>query len=245
MNRGILLLLIVLTLLISLVFIVIALGPGLFIAGGDNLVRNGSFETGNFVDDPAEHLVIGPNCKMLCGGSSALSDWHVFRQPVTDGQSCDSAKDAICWWQSPNAFQITAEEGQRAVDLTGFSGRPARQFGRVQQNVNTQLGELYELSFEIGSSSTFPPPTPSRIGIFVKIVGVSNGEMLFEVPITDVSHWDRHTMRFRAGDRTTTIIFSGSNPIASGNGGDYVGLDNVSLRRVCFIVDAILYGCAR
>ncbi len=254
MNRGILLLLIVLTLLISLVFVVIALGPGLFIAGGPNLVRNGSFETGRFVPDPVEIIVSGQNFKVLCGGSSALDDWHVFRQPVTGGQNCGSSKDAIAWCQSPSTLAIDAQEGRFFVDLTGFNTRPPQQFGQVQQDVeNTEPGALYELSFAIGSSSRFPPPTPKppnppQIGIFVKVVGVSNGAMSFDAtaPTPDVSHWDLHTMRFRAVDRTTQIMFLGvGNPGTAGVGGDYVGLDNVSLRRVCFIVDAILYGCAR
>ena len=51
-------------------------------------------------------------------------------------------------------------------------------------------------------------------------------------------------MRFRAVDRTTTIMFLGTGEAGtSGNGGDYVGLDNVSLRKVCWIVEAVLFDC--
>jgi hypothetical protein len=248
MNRCILLLLAV----AILILIAFAAFVGFFIPGGDNLVCNGSFETGKFVNDQAEPIDDASECKVLCGGSSALDDWQVFRGLITDGQSCDSAKDAVCWFRSPNTLKIDAAidadgDGHFAVDLTGFNGRPPEQFGSVQQDVqNTQPGEQYELSFAIGSSSRFPPPTPNpRIGISVEVVGVKNGKNSFDVPITDVSHWEQHSMTFKAVDPTTRIIFSGfGNPAPNGgNGGDFVGLDNVSIRKVCWIVNAILYGC--
>jgi hypothetical protein len=206
MNRCILLLLAV----AILILIAFAAFVGFFIPGGDNLVCNGSFETGKFVNDQAEPIDDASECKVLCGGSSALDDWQVFRGPLTDGQNCDSAKDAVCWVRSPNRLQTTAEEGQFAVDLTGFNGRPPEQFGSVQQDVeNTQPGEQYELSFAIGSSSRFPAPSPNpRIGISVKVVGVEDGEDSFTIS-TDVSHWEQHSMQFKAVDRTIRIIFSG------------------------------------
>jgi hypothetical protein len=253
MNRRTLLLLFVVFTLIVIVFVATFIGPNLFIAGGPNLICNGSFEAGKFVDDPAEPIVRGPECKMLCGGSSALDNWQIFRQPVTGDQNCDSAKDAICWSQSPNTLNINAQDGQRDVDLSGFFGRPPKQFGQVQQSVeNTQPGVSYELSFAIGSSAKFPPPTPAppsppRIGVFVKVIGVPDADRSFDAttPTAEVSHWDPHSYRFRAADRTTTIIFMGTGePGTSGNGGDYVGLDNVSLREVCWIVSAILFGCS-
>jgi hypothetical protein len=263
MNRRVLLLLIVFVLLVAVTALIFSTTSWAFVAWGDNLVCNGSFETGNFVDDPAggERIMDGSMCKALCGGSSALSDWQVSKGLVTGAQSCNNAQDAICWIQSPNTDQINAEDGQRSVDLTGFLGRPPLQFGAVQQTVGspqvsihcpetqkgTQKGELYELSFEIGSSSTFQPPPPNpRIGIMVQVSGVPNAEFDVTIPITEVSHWERRTMRFRAVDTTTTIIFTGvGNPpgTTNGNGGDYVGLDNVSLRKVCSLFDWLFRGC--
>jgi hypothetical protein len=64
------------------------------------------------------------------------------------------------------------------------------------------------------------------------------------IPITEVSHWEQHTMRFRADYPTTTIIFSGiGNAPPNKNGGDYVGLDNVSLRKFCSLFDFLWGGC--
>jgi Protein of unknown function (DUF642) len=190
----------------------------------------------------------GSEFKQLCGGSSALSDWQVFKLPVSGGQSCAAQSDAICWFQSHNTMNIDAQDGQKAVDLTGWSSRKPDQYGAVQQTVgNTQPGELYELSFEIGSSSSKPPPPPNpRIGILVQVSGVPDTEFDVTIPITEVSHWDRCTMRFRAVDTTTTIIFSASvysSTETNGNGGDYVGLDNVSLLKVCSLFDWLFRGC--
>jgi len=247
MNRCILLFLIVLAVAI-VTAVIFSEFVGFFKApGGDNLVCNGSFETGKFVDDQAEPIEDGSECKALCGGSSALDNWQVFRGPADGPQSCDSAKDAVCWVRSPNTFQTTAEEGQFAVDLTGFSARPPEQFGSVRQDVeNTEPGEEYLLSFAIGSSSRFPAPSPNPlIGIHVKVDGVDlNGNDSFPIS-TDVSHWELHGIVFKAVNRTTKITFSGyGNPAPNGgNGGDFVALDNVSLRKECWFVNAILYGC--
>ena len=74
-----------------------------------------------------------------------------------------------------------------------------------------------------------------------------NAKMAFDAPnqTSVLTHWDPHTMRFKAVDQTTRIDFSGfGEPGKDGNGGNYVGLDSVSLRKVCFIVDGILFGCS-
>jgi hypothetical protein len=53
------------------------LGSMLFVPDGRNLVRNGSFEAGNPTATDDEPFVTGPNCKVLCDGSSAIDDWQV------------------------------------------------------------------------------------------------------------------------------------------------------------------------
>ena len=241
MSRGRVLLLIVLTFIVG-VIVGIFIGPRLFIAGGDNLILNGSFEqSGQYVSTPDEPI-LSDACKVLCGGSSALESWQVFRQPVEGSQSCTNAKDAACWGKPSGTMH--AQDGAFTVDLTGEAGRPPRQFGQVQQSVeNTQPGQTYELSFAVGSSRRFPPPQGTRIGIFVTVVGVQ--DLFVEAIQTDEpSHWDLRSFRFKAADRLTTIRFSGSEePLITGNGGDFLGLDNVVLRKVCFIVNAVLFGC--
>jgi len=73
----------------------------------------------------------------------------------------------------------------------------------------------------------------------VNVVGVPNGQAAFRVgSAREISQWEQKRLRFRAKDPTTTIIFDafGSSP-PNGNGGDYLGLDNVELRKLCFIFD--------
>lgn len=220
-----------------------------FIAGGDNLVRNGGFESGQFVDDPNEAIVRGTNCKMLCGGSTALDNWQVFRLPVRGNQSCDNAKDAICWVKTPNTLNINAQSGDFDVDLTGFNGRSPQQFGRVRQSIeNTQPGHRYELSFYVGSSKMFLPPKNAKVGILVDVASSSGASIVSRsfdaIQNGKQSNWVQYSIDFKAADQLTTITFTGSEePVNSEVGSDHIGLDNVVLKKMCFFLIAELYGC--
>lgn len=189
---------------VVLVFIAIFISPGLFAAGGPNLLaadsNNGSFEEGNYVNDPNEPIDNNSGCKALCGGSSSLDKWQVFNESLGANQSCDNAKDAVCWVQgspdTPTTFQLYAQDGHRFLDLTGFARRTPKQYGEVQQSIgNIQPGQSYELSFWIGSSSRFPPPpTPPgktpEVGVSVNVVGAISDNPSFDAPVTtEVSHW--------------------------------------------------------
>ena len=63
-----------------------------------------------------------------------------------------------------------------------------------------------------------------------------------------MSHWEpreKQKMLFPAVDSATTISLSAAGSAGGdGRGGDYVGLDDIWLRKVdCFIVRSILFGC--
>jgi hypothetical protein len=94
---------------------------------GPELMRNGSFESGQFVSTPSEPITQG--VKLLCAGSSALSDWQVFKQGAAS-QDCNT-RNAVSWVGTPNNFAITAADGQRLLDLTGFASKPPTQYGKV------------------------------------------------------------------------------------------------------------------
>jgi hypothetical protein len=231
------------------------LGSMLFVPDGRNLVRNGSFEAGNPTATDDEPFATGPNCKVLCDGSSAIDGWQVSGNgPPHPPRTCTNGKafDAVCWIinppqclpQSPpcpDVFGIVAQDGNNFVDLTGFGGRPPAAYGTVSQDVPTEVGKTYELSFQIGSSSRF---AAEGLGIFVDIPGVFSGFFPAPPPQT-VSQWAAQgppgSFRFRAGSQTTTLRFSGA--VSQGNGSDYIGIDNVSLQKVCFIGLARLFGC--
>lgn len=199
---------------------------------GPELVRDGSFEDDPFVPGPGESSSQG--YIRLCGGSTTLPKWQVAQQGVAS-QDCTNADDAVVWATTPNGptgdpnKNIAAKDGARFVDLTGLKAKPPTQFGKVQQDLQGITGgAIYELSFWIGSSKTYPPPTPAppkspEIGILVEVVNVLNVPggtitMPFVAPAAqDVSHWEQRTLLFTAGfivlGRSTTIAFSGfGNP---------------------------------
>ena len=250
---------IVLLLVIVLVLLVVIfrrefVGQMLFVADGRNLVKNGSFEAGNPTGTDDEVFAGGPNCKMLCDGSTTIDGWQVSGKGVLHpNRTCTNGKaaDAICWTinppqclpQSPpcpDSFGIAAQDGNRFVDLTGFGGRTPDRYGTVSQAVPTEVEKTYELTFWIGSSSKFPA---DGLGVFVEIPEVTRGFFLLAPPPQTLSQWPQapSTFRFKATSQTMTLKFTGA--VSQGNGSDYIGIDNVSLQKVCFIVVAKLFGC--
>ncbi len=214
---------------------------GLLIPGGRELVQNGSFENGSFVSTPDEPIEAAGG-KMLCAGSKALDGWQVL-PGINAGPDCTHATDAVAWLEAPE-YGLDAADGIRFLDLTGYQPRPPAQFGGVSQVIaNTQAGATYELSFSIGSSSSYPPPQ-NYIGVVAIVAGVQNGVMTAVSTSTPYpSLWQRYSMRFTAVAPATPITFraiggAGNN----GNGGFYLGLDAVSLKKVCFLAEALL-GC--
>jgi hypothetical protein len=223
---------------------------------GNNLVKNGSFE-GNPASTDDELFIGGPNIKELCDGSTTLDSWVASgKGPPVPAHTCSiGAPDAVGWVVNkcgpaqvppcPNTSGIVAEEGDSFVDLTGRDdNRPPGRYGSVSQAVETEVGKRYEVSFFIGSSSGV---THTKDGaVFVEIEGVAIPNNPFPAPPPqERSNWsnpnDPPRFRFTAVNPSTTLKFSGT--VSQGNGTDYIGLDNVSLQKVCFIVTAVLFGC--
>jgi hypothetical protein len=210
-------------------------GSKLFVADGRNLVKNGSFESGNDQASPDEPK--GGACKLLCDGSITVDGWKASGTGGPQGKTCSGSRaaDAVCWGIGGD---ITVQEGTHLVDPTGFIGRPPAGYGTVSQAVATGVGRTYELSFWVGSSSRFPG---EGLGVSVDISGVTSGFFPAPPPVKP-SDWTETRFQFKAVSEMTTLSFTGAvSP--GGKGSDYIGLDNVSLERVCFIVIARLYGC--
>jgi hypothetical protein len=222
--------------------------PVLFKPDGRNLVKNGSFEDGNLTPSNDEQVVAQTglgDCKLLCDGSTTIDGWLASGKGPLPPQTCSNGKasDAVCWViKQENG--IAAKDGIRFVDLTGFNSRLHDRYGSVSQGVPTEVGKRYELSFAIGSSSNFPRGA-TGLGVTVEIPaivipGVTDGIFFaieISVPPQTVSQWSDHRFRFTARNETTTLIFTGAS-LVRGAEGDYIGLDNVSLQKVCFIVFA-------
>ena len=212
---------------------------------GPELVRNGSFELGNDQSTALENVIGGPNCKILCNASESLFNWTVSG-PGRAGDTCinGQARDVVCWVVDAkgSSTKVTAADENRLVALSGFFGKPANRYGSLSQDIPTKQGQLYELSFAIGSTAKFidPSSTTRDVEIRVDVAGITKA--FPAAPTQEVSHWDTNTMRFTARDQVTTLRLSGEpQPRLGGSG--YLGIDNVSVRRLCTLFMVVWSDC--
>lgn len=222
-------------------------------------ISNGKFEegdtSGNSSDEGIDH-----DCKMLCGGSRSLDRWEVFAQgPKVPGgtQNCSFPfHDAVCWYPDSNANGVRPPDSHRFLDLTGERPRLPDEYGRVRQTIveGIEPGKIYELSFYIGTDSRTPPWPPAAAGsddpvyrMDVDLVGSREPSFQPQAGKTpDVSHWTREAFRFRANATTLTLTFTGNGngtgiPSEQNLTGQYLGLANVSLKKVC-LFGGLLFG---
>ncbi len=163
-----------------------------------NLVTNGSFELGAYIPSSNDTMT-------LTVGSTAMDGWTV-------------TNDLIAWIGPVNPWSLTANEGDFFLDFTDFStGSP---FGGVSQNITTDIGQSYQLSFDLGSSNIWGRPS----AIEASAAGSSN--IFTSSTIGGISDWDRFSMVFTANSTTTTIFLRGVT------GSQYIGLDSVSVSAV-------------
>jgi len=166
---------------------------------GANLLVNGSFEDGNFVNP-------GNATMSLPVGSAAISGW------TTVG-------DTLAWIGTGNPWGLTANDGARFLDLTDLA--PGAPFGGVVQAVATSPGASYLLSFDLGSSTFWGRPD----AITASAAGTS---ATFTSPTTGTNNdWQRVSMAFTATSTTTNLQLLGSAAF-NYIGLDNVSLDLVS-----------------
>ena len=95
-----------------------------------NLLTNGSFELGTLIND-------GNHAQTFSAGPTNITGWAA----VGPGQ--------VTWIDAGNPFSLTAQDGDRFLDLTAYHTGPP--FGGVTQSIATSPGQEYELSFYLGS----------------------------------------------------------------------------------------------
>lgn len=172
-----------------------------------NLVTNSSFELGAYIPSSNDTMT-------LSVGSTAIDGWTV-------------TNDFIAWIGPLNPWSLTANEGNYYLDLTDFStGSP---FGGVSQNITTDIGQAYQLSFDLGSSNIWGRPS----AIEASAAGLSN--TFTSSTSGGDSDWDQFSMLFTANSTTTTILLKGVT------GSQYIGLDNVSVSAVPVPAALILF----
>src|SRR5947209_12925175 len=101
-----------------------------------NLLVNGGFENGAFVNEGNDTMSPGP-------GSTVITGWTV----VTD---------TTAWIGPTNPFGLSANEGSFFLDLTNY--QPGAPFAGVSQAIATTPGATYSLSFDLGSSTFWGRP---------------------------------------------------------------------------------------
>jgi len=220
------------------------------------LVQNGSFENGDFTDQRKEEqqpvvapIDVGPGgggiihvaraAKLLRSGSGSLKDWEIFGNGNGLHPDCQprptKGLDAIAWVDSDKTFAIPpANDGRdahRHIDLTGYCTKRPTDFGGVSQRIDVQCFQEYEVRFRIGTAWLFN--NPPLVTVQLEIPGIFTESFSSAVP-SENSQWNEFTRRFHTGPCSAappsiTLKFSALA------GGDYVGLDSVSLRQVCLL----------
>ena len=151
-----------------------------------NLLTNGSFESGAFVNE-------GNDTMSLAAGSTVITGWTV----VTD---------TTAWIGATNPFGLSASNGSFFLDLTNYqAGAP---FAGMSQAIATTPGATYSLSFDLGSSTFWGRPdsiTASAAGTL----------QTFTAPTTGGSNndWQSVSMQFVASSAITTVLLQGASGI--------------------------------
>jgi len=146
-----------------------------------NLLSNGSFELGGFVNQ-------GNDTMSLAAGSSVITGWTV----VTD---------TTAWIGPTNPFGLAASDGSFFLDLTNYqTGAP---FAGMSQVIATTPGATYSLSFDLGGSTFWGRPD----AITASAAGTS---ATFTTPLTGTNNdWQHVSMQFTATSGSTTVLLQG------------------------------------
>ena len=164
-----------------------------------NLLTNGSFEnTAGFVDN-------GQNTMSLFAPSTTMTGWTV-------------TGDSLAWIGPTNPFSLSASAGSYFLDLTDYPlNCPC---GGVTQTIATTSGNVYRLTFDLGSSSLY--------GLADSVLASAGAtSATYTTTLIGTNNWETETLDFTATGSTTAITLQGTFsglPL-----GAYIGLDNVSV----------------
>ena len=129
-----------------------------------------------------------------------------------------SGSHYVSWIGPTNPFHgLTASDGSYFLDLTGYIfGAP---FSGVSQTIPTQAGANYLLTFDLGSD----PFWGLQDGVSVSAGSVAGSVFTSTNSGTQNNLWQAESLSFAATGSSTTISLIGNS------GGNYIGLDNVSV----------------
>lgn len=185
-------------------FLTLALLSGF--AQADNLITNGSFEGNSATPLIANHG--DANSMGLQGGSTYIPGWTV-------------TGSEIAWIGSGNPYALSASQGDRFLDLTGWVNNTANPAG-VVQTINTVAGHQYTLSFDLGNSTNFNYGATDSL---TAQAGATSA-VFTNTDVTSTNSWQHFSMNFTASGSTTDVSFTGKSAIF------YIGVDNVNVAAV-------------
>lgn len=182
---------------------IIVLGIAVFgvaVPSHANLLQNGSFEFGNFVSNANDSMVLSP-------GAIDITGWTVINA-------------GLAWDGPSNPFGLSASDGSYFLDLTGDHNNAP--YGGVQQtqNITTTIGGQYELSLDLGTSTTY------NSGPVSILVSAGLASTTFTSTPSIANGWETFTFDFIATSLSTSISLTGQTASSNEN---YIGLDNVSV----------------
>jgi hypothetical protein len=180
-----------------------------------NLLNNGSFETGAFVGGSYGY----PLGMQLFSGNSAITGWTVGGE--------------LAWFQTGQG-NLTPQQGNQAVDLTGFcdlgfngpvycqGAVGAGGYGTISQSVATIAGATYHLGYQ-GGTYGVSSAAPTLVGQ----AGATSLSSLLPSGTPATGSWTALGFDFVATSASTLISFGGTGGGYSAT--YYLGVDNAVL----------------
>ncbi|MCH6563562.1 MAG: choice-of-anchor C family protein [Myxococcales bacterium] len=174
-------------------------------------ILNGSFEQGTISD-------LDPRFETLPAGSGNITSWEII------GLSVDYIGSL---WM--------ASDGNRSLDLEGIEANAG---GGVQQTFATDIGQMYEVTFDMAGN----PSGVSSIKVLNVSAGDNNQNFSFDTveSSTEFMNWDTRMFTFTATSTSTTLAFTAVSPLA----GFGAALDNVDVHPVPEPSTVLLLGAA-
>ncbi len=144
--------------------------------------------------------------------------------------------DTTLLWATTNVFVPKTPFGDFAVDLTGYQDNLF--FAGISQTIPTVPNSTYRLTFWLGAYQD-NPIYAGPMGVSATAGSTSNSFTF--APTGSGAKWGRFWMNFSAISNFTTISIRG----ALSGGGDYLGLDNVSVMNVTNLPALVITNWAR
>jgi hypothetical protein len=153
-----------------------------------DMVTNGSFELGSFINDGNETMTFN-------AGATTITGWTAVGRQMS-------------WITTPNPWGLSAQDGTFFLDLTAYNtGAP---FGGVTQNISTVPGQQYDLSFYLGSYTQRWGGPPVSI---LAAAGTTSQTFIVSTSSTS-STWTPFSLLFTASSATTPITLTGAAGVA-------------------------------